>query len=156
CPPDLVKATGTACTDDGNVCTTDMCNGTVGTPACIHPAGNAGTVCRAAVNECDLAETCTGSSTSCPPDLVKAAGTACTDDGNACTSDMCNGTVGAPACTHPAGNAGAPCPDDGNPCTLDQCNGTSTSCQHPAGNAGAVCRAAVDVCDAVETCTGTS
>src|SRR5438034_1735749 len=88
--------------------------------------------CRAAVNDCDLAETCTGSSATCPADAVKSAGAVCTDDGNPCTTDVCNGTVGSPACQHPAGNAGAACADDGNPCTLDQCNGTSTTCQHPA------------------------
>src|SRR5439155_640888 len=125
--PTTVKSAGTACTDDGNVCTTDTCNGSTSNPLCTHPAGHAGTVCRAAVNECDLAETCTGSSTSCPANAVKAAGTACTDDGNVCTTDVCNGTVGSVACTH------------------------------PAGNAGTVCRAAVSGgCDIAETCTGTS
>src|SRR5882724_8359825 len=130
---------------------------------CQHPAGNAGAVCRAAAGECDLAETCTGSSASCPTtDVKKASGIACTDDGNPCTP-----------CQHPAGNAGAvcraaagecdlvdtctgtsatcpadvkkslgtACTADTNPCTLDQCDGTSNACQHPAGNAGATCRA---------------
>src|SRR5438552_14035613 len=106
CSADAVKAAGSACTDDGNPCTTDVCNGTLDSPACTHPVGNAGAVCRAAVNECDLAETCTGTSTTCPADAVKAAGTACTDDGNACTTDVCNGTVGSVACTPPAGNPG--------------------------------------------------
>src|SRR5438552_6869732 len=53
-------------------------------------------VCRNAVNGCDLAETCTGSSATCPADAVKSAGTSCTDDGNPCTTDVCNGTVGSP------------------------------------------------------------
>src|SRR5439155_11534580 len=52
CPPDTVKAAGTSCTADGNVCTADVCNGTVGAPACTHPAGNAGTVCRASAGVC--------------------------------------------------------------------------------------------------------
>src|SRR2546422_2558574 len=144
---------GAACTDDGNPCTLDQCSGTSST--CQHPAGNAGAVCRAAAGECDLAETCTGSSATCPTtDVKKASGIACTDDGNPCTLDRCDGTSNA--CQHPVGNAGAACADDGNPCTRDVCDGTSTTCQHPAGNAGAVCRAAADECDAVETCTGTS
>src|SRR5437899_8707675 len=144
CPADGPrKASGTACTDDGNACTLDQCNGT--SVACPHPAGNAGAVCRAAAAGCDLAETCTGTSSTCPTDVKKASGTSCTADSNPCTLDQCDGTNNT--CQHPAGNAGAACTDDGNPCTLDQCNGTSTVCQHPAGNAGTVCRAAGGDCD---------
>src|SRR5438874_3756592 len=186
CPADGPrKASGTACTDDGNACTLDQCNGT--STSCQHPAGNGGAVCRAAAGECDLPETCTGSSTTCPADGTrKASGRACTDDGNPCTLDQCDGT--STSCQHPAGNAatvcragagecdvaetctgssttcptdakkasGTACTADTNPCTLDQCDGTSNSCQHPAGNAGALCRAAVDECDATENCSGTS
>src|SRR5882724_10551412 len=94
------KTSGTACTDDGNVCTTDQCNGTVGSPLCVHNPGNSGTTCRSAANECDNAELCTGLSSTCPNDTVKASGTACTDDGNVCTTDQCNGTVGSPLCVH--------------------------------------------------------
>src|SRR5439155_666948 len=99
----------------------------------------ADTVCRAAGDVCDKAETCDGSSTACPPDAKQPATTPCTADSNPCTLDQCDGTSNA--CQHPAGNAGAACAADGNPCTLDQCNATSTTCQHPAGNARAVCRA---------------
>src|SRR5438094_862912 len=142
CPADGPrKASGTACTDDGNACTLDQCNGTStscpgdakkanGTACtadtnpctldqcngisntCQHPAGNAGAVCRAAAGECDVAESCTGSSTTCPSDVFKSNGTACTDDGNPCTADVCSGT--STTCTHPAGNAGAACPDRGS------------------------------------------
>src|SRR5437667_6191312 len=81
CPADGPrKASGTACTDDGNACTLDQCNGT--SVDCQHPAGNAGAVCRAAAGECDVAESCTGTSTTCPTDVKKANGTACTDDRN--------------------------------------------------------------------------
>src|SRR5207237_9583864 len=52
--------------------------------------------------------------------------------------------------------SGTACTDDGNPCTTDACDGSSDACQHPAGNAGAVCRPAAGVCDADETCDGTS
>src|SRR5262249_9760640 len=115
---------GAACPDDGNVCTTDLCNGSSTT--CQHAAGNAGTVCRAAVNECDNAETCTWSSTTCPTHTVKSWSATCTDDGNPCTTDLCNGSTSSPACVH------------------------------AAGNAGTVCRAAVNECDNAETCTGSS
>ena len=69
---------------------------------------NSSQTCRAAAGECDLPETCTGSSATCPADGPrKASGTACTDDGNACTLDQCNGT--SVECQHPVGNAGAVC-----------------------------------------------
>src|SRR5207249_3521961 len=109
-------------------------------------------VCRTATNECDMAETCTGTSATCPTDLFKSSTAACTDDGNPCTADVCSGT--SATCTHPAGNAGAPCLDDGDPCTTDTCDGASTTCQHPPGNPGAVCRAAANECDVEETCPG--
>ena len=117
------------CTDDGNGCTTDKCTGTSGAPACVHAAGNAGTTCRIAANECDVAETCTGTSTTCPTDAVKSNTTVCTDDGNACTTDKCNGTVGAPACVHAAGNAGTTCRSAANECDMaETCTGSSTTC----------------------------
>src|SRR2546425_3533165 len=97
------SASGTTCTDDGNVCTTDVCNGTSAT--CTHPAGNAGAVCRAAAGECDVAENCTGTSATCPTDAKQPAGTACTADTNPCTLDQCDGSN--VTCQHPAGNAGA-------------------------------------------------
>src|SRR5438552_369045 len=160
CPADTVKAAGTACTDDGNPCTTDVCDGTVGAPACTHPAGNAGAACRAAAGECDVAETCDGSSTACPTDLFKASGTTCTDDGNVCTSDVCNGT--SATCTHPAGNPGAVCRAAAGECdAAETCTGTSTTCPADAKQpAGTACTADAhpctpDQCDAAETCTGT-
>src|SRR5207244_12126711 len=86
------------------------------TNTCTHPAGNAGTVCRAVAGECDVAESCTGTSTTCPTDTFQPNGTACTDDGDPCTSDVCSGTS-AP-CTHPAGNAGVVCRAAVNECDV--------------------------------------
>src|SRR5262249_26774902 len=70
---------GTACTGDTNPCTLDQCNGA---GACTHPAGHAGAVCRPSVGQCDVAETCTGTSTACPSDGHQPDGTPC-DDANA-------------------------------------------------------------------------
>src|SRR5207244_3217731 len=75
CPADAKKASGTACTDDGNPCTLDRCDGS--NVACQHPAGNAGTVCRATAGACDLAETCTGASTTCPADGYPSSSPVC-------------------------------------------------------------------------------
>ena len=79
---------GLFCTDDGNPCTSDVCDGA---GACAHTAGNGGTTCRSATGQCDAAETCTGASTECPADLSQPDGTSCSD-GDACTSpDVCTG-----------------------------------------------------------------
>ena len=82
CPPDGFAAPGVPCTSDQNVCTLDQCDGSGN---CTHPAGNAGTVCRPATDQCDLAETCTGASVECPADQCQPNGTSC-DDGDACTT----------------------------------------------------------------------
>ena len=82
--------------DDGNLAAGDCCSST----CTIEPAS---TVCRAAAGTCDAAETCTGSSATCPADAPQPNGTSC-DDGNACTSDeSCQGG----ACT---GGSVATCP----------------------------------------------
>src|SRR5262249_2079275 len=62
------------------------------------------TTCRVAGGECDLAETCTGTSTTCPTDAKTPSGTACTADTNPCTLDQCDGASNV--CQHPAGNSG--------------------------------------------------
>jgi len=89
---------GTACTADANPCTLDQCDGT---GACGHPAGNAGAVCRPSADQCDATETCTGASTTCPPDGAVPNGTACTDGdpcttGEVCTAGACGGGILAP------------------------------------------------------------
>jgi hypothetical protein len=71
----------------GPVCA-DICNEAADN--CLDPAG---TVCRPAAGQCDVAETCTGTSSGCPADAHKPDGTAC-NDANACTSgDQCTGGV---------------------------------------------------------------
>jgi hypothetical protein len=92
-----------------------------------------GTVCRAATNECDLAEVCSGSSIACPTDRKKVNGAACSSDGNSCTFDICqNGQ-----CTHPVKPDREECDDDGNECTLDIC--LSGVCTHQPFVDGAIC-----------------
>jgi hypothetical protein len=175
---------GSACADDGNLCTTDVCAKHGNNMRCDHDPAPSGTVCRPTQGDCDVAETCPGgNSTICPADQLAAAGTVCADDGNACTVDTCDGSSWT--CNHAAGNVGAvcraaanecdyaetcdgtascpadqlladgtPCSDDGNACTSDQC--LSGLCGHTAGNAGALCRAARDACDFAEVCDGVS
>src|SRR5205085_7054676 len=91
CPTDSKQPNGTACTDDGNVCTADQCDGS--SAACQHPAANASVVCRAAAGPCDVAENfaCQGTTQVCPTDTFVASGTSCAADANPCTLDQCDG-----------------------------------------------------------------
>src|SRR6185503_15291839 len=56
-------ADGTACGDDGNLCSTDLCDGT--STVCQHAAGNGGVEC-AAAGPCENPGICLASSTACP------------------------------------------------------------------------------------------
>ncbi|NOK18538.1 kelch repeat-containing protein [Corallococcus carmarthensis] len=81
-----------------------VCNPSVSTSSwSFKPAT---TECRAASGACDVAESCTGTSASCPADGFKGSGTGCTSDSNACTQDVCNATG---SCTHPPVATGTSC-----------------------------------------------
>lgn len=109
CDPDTglcgmaAEPDGSPC-NDGDPCTTgDGCDAgscVGGAPACpiggciagCEPATGTclpaifGTECRPAGGVCDPAESCNGSSLTCPTDLFLAPGTSC-DDGDPCTTD---------------------------------------------------------------------
>lgn len=122
CPADAKKPNGTACTSDGNPCSLDICNGS--SNLCQHPAGNAGAVCRATAGVCDVAETCTGASTTCPPDAFLNFTNLCRPQNGGCDiQENCSGSS-------------PNCPPDS-----------------PRLN-GFVCRASAGVCDVSETCDG--
>src|SRR5204863_8908296 len=72
---------------------------------CTHPAGNAGTLCRAAAGPCDITESCTGSSTSCPTDTFLPSTTVCRASATPCdTAESCTGSSAAcPADTYGGG-----------------------------------------------------
>jgi hypothetical protein len=112
----------------------------------------AGTVCRAAVGPCDVAETCSGGATICPANAFEADGTSCADgatcngaevcasgvcqsgvpvdcdDADACTMDACVEPGGTCTLTPVSGccMTDTDC-DDGDACTLDVCESTTTN-----------------------------
>jgi len=103
-------AADTACPDDGNVCTTDVCDNSGN---CTHPPGNAGTVCRPAAGECDVTDTCTGSSAVCA-NTFKPDGTVCGKcPGDQCQTGVCSlhGDVDADGVCNEVDN----CPNVANP-----------------------------------------
>src|SRR5206468_516295 len=102
---------------------TDSCNGA---GVCVDGYLTATTTCRPSAGQCDVAESCTGSSGSCPPNGFQPSTTACvgTSNGGACDgTDSCDG----------AGN-----------CVDGYLTATTT------------CRPAAGACDVAESCTGTS
>jgi uncharacterized delta-60 repeat protein len=78
-----LEPNGSACPDDGQVCTADICDG-AGT--CRHPAGNTGAVCRPGAGPCDAAEGCDGQGTACPPNVVRPVGVGCRSAGKSVLS----------------------------------------------------------------------
>ncbi len=129
-------ANGLPCTDDGNTCTADYCL----TGACQHTALANGLPCEDGLY-CTIGDACAGGACtaggardcSASSDLCNTGtcdeatdackgnplpnGTACTNDANECTNDVCTGG----ACTHAPVSSGAPCASDGLGCTLDLC-----------------------------------
>jgi hypothetical protein len=175
--------------EDGNPCTKDSCNSGGG---CQH-APQSGLVCDDG-NSCTQEDKCSqGGCTGgkplgcddgdpCTLDGCDALGGcvhtaqdgSCTDDGNACTQDVCiSGKCSHPPtaeggtcledgdactqdvcvtgkCTHPAVKDTTPCTDDGNPCTSDAC--TAGKCAHPPVSFTLACaedgnECTADVCD---------
>lgn len=162
-----IRCTTNAQCFDNNPCTTEVCN--LSTNFCEYSNVANGTACgnQTPQSECDLADACMNGVCNANP---KPAGTACTDDGNQCTNDVCNG---AGACTHPNKPAGTPCNDglfctigetcnlgfcgggaanncnDGIPCTIDSCNESADVCEHTPVDS--ICNNNV-FCDGVEFC----
>ena len=140
CGNGVVEA-GEAC--DGGACCTAACQ-----------LATAGTVCRAKAGACDVAETCSGSSVTCPADGFVANGTSCSD-GNVCN--------GAETCTNGTCTAGtALVCNDNNVCTTDTCN-TSTGCVYTNNTGpcsdGVACTADVcsgGACQSTPSCPGGS
>ena len=163
CPADAFEPAGTTCTDDGNECSQDVCDGA---GSCAHPNLADGTACTDDGLFCSGVETCqAGTCTSagdpcssggeCADSCDEAAdhcwdktGTSCTDDGNECTDDVCDGSG---SCTHPALSLGTACTGDGNECTEDICDGTG-SCTHPSLSDGTACTDDGLFCTGAETC----
>ena len=116
------------------------------------------TVCRASSGSCDAAESCSGTSASCPADAFQPASTVCrTSSGTCDPAESCSGTsASCPAdAFQPASTV---CRASSGSCDVaETCSGTSVSCPANAFQpATTVCRASSGSCDIAETCSGTS
>ena len=118
--------------DDGNPCTADGCDTTLG---CTNTD---------IVVACDDGDPCTKSDM-CQAGVCGGEATAC-DDGDSCTADACDPSTGA--CTHDALADGTVC-DDGLACTTnDKCSGGTCT----GANGCVACGSAAD-CDDGVACT---
>jgi cysteine-rich repeat protein len=154
CPNDDKRNNGFPCTSDGLPCTVDACDGS--SVACQHPVGNAGAVCRPAAGGCDVEESCTGSSPSCPADVLSGSGAECRPSAGPCDpAETCNGS--SPSCpANGFASSTTVCRPSAGGCDVaETCSGSTAACPANAfAPSTTVCRGAVDVCDVAETCTG--
>jgi len=111
-------------TSNGGACDgTDSCDGANN---CVDGFAAGTTICRPAAGQCDVAESCTGSSGACPTDGFAAATTACVGTSS---GGVCDGT--------------------------DSCNGSGV-CVDGFAAATTICRPAAGQCDVAESCTGSA
>ncbi len=159
---------GLACTDDGNACTDNVCQA----GACVAVNDNTnscsdGNVC---TNDACVGGVCQGTNVSCPADTdcqtfvcnlttgmcdaqSTNEGLGCTDDGNACTDNVCRAGVCA------AENDDTNVCTDSNPCTTDACvagacTGTSITCPADTDCQTFVCNATTGQCEPQSTNEG--
>jgi choice-of-anchor A domain-containing protein len=180
CPADTKQPDTTVCRGSAGTCdVAEYCTGT-GNDCPADGYASSATQCRVASGECDVAEFCTGSSASCPANGYQASGAECSSDGNACTSDVCDGAGG---CGHPQLPAGTVCgswqvcsstgqcvnanecwiggiqyaagaTNPNGPCQV--CDPSRSASDWSFAPATTQCRGSAGVCDAAEYCTGSS
>lgn len=162
------KSDRTPCTDDNNGCTNDLCDGA---GSCEHTAKLDGSLCSdqdtcTSVEACSGGQCVAGTGVVCnaPPGecyeaigacnagtgecsyMPRAVDSACSDDDNACTNDICDGFG---MCVHRAKADGAAC-DDLNACTqTDTCQGGACSGDNPVicNVSPGQCYSSAGVCD---------
>ncbi|MCC7538368.1 MAG: hypothetical protein IT379_19240, partial [Deltaproteobacteria bacterium] len=176
CPMDLFAPAGAPCADgvcdglggcapctEGAACATGRAceRGRVSCAAgrfeCVSAGPvTAGTSCREAVGDCDVAESCDGVGLDCPTNRFEPSSTVCRAGGGCDRTERCTGTS-------------ADCPPDAlEPATTvcralvpggcdvaDRCTGTSPVCPPDVVRPnGTSCRTSTGVCDAPESCDG--
>ena len=118
----------------------------------------AGAVCRALAGVCDTAESCDGTSLTCPADVLKSSGATCRGALGPCdVAESCDGTsASCPKDILAAG--GTMCRAATGPCDeAAVCTGAVAACPANVFKAStAVCRASAGECDAAELCSGTA
>ena len=133
--------------DDGNTNPDDCCSATC-------EFESAATICRSSAGVCDIAETCTGASDTCPADTLEPITTECRSAAGVCDApDFCDGA--AASCTADVKLA-SECRASAGVCDLAEvCDGVADECPTDAFEPITTeCRSAAGVCDVPESCTG--
>jgi cysteine-rich repeat protein/ELWxxDGT repeat protein len=151
CSP-LCRPVGVGAACPGLGCSDGAC-GPDGT--CVLTLRPAGTACRPAAGDCDVAESCDGVSDMCPADAL-AAGVTCRAAAGLCdVAETCDGT--SVACPPDGFQVGTVCRAVAGECDVaETCDGTSAACPADGFQVGTLCRAVAGECDVAETCDGTS
>ncbi len=153
---------------DGVCCDSACGGGAADCQACSKAAGGsvdgtcqmtaAGTVCRAAAGSCDVAETCTGTSTVCPADKLRSRSYTCRAAAGPCdAAEKCSGSSVTCPADKLASNTTVCRTAAGSCDVVEFCSGSSPAC--PADQfkpVVAVCRPSAGACDLADFCTGTS
>jgi hypothetical protein len=171
CIPEPVS---TPCEEDGDLCTTDHCNGN---GLCVFESSVS---CPGPTGPCDGGEVCNEQTGACEPQPDQPSSTPCEADGDQCTIDHCDGAgscvnestlncqppnlpcEGGEECNPatgqcdplPDGPPSTPCPDtDQNVCTTAGCDGAGGCDQGHLPNDGLGCDDGA-VCTTGDVCTG--
>ncbi len=124
---DCAECNEAADCDDGNPCTSDVCDTAAGTCSHVASAG----ACNDG-NACTRTDVCMGGA------CVGMDPTDCSSGGPECRqpAGTCNPATGA--CEYPPSTLGTVCTADGNPCSDDVCDGAG-GCIHPNRPNGSAC-----------------
>jgi hypothetical protein len=141
---------------DGEECDSAISGSDCCTAECLFVSSS--TECRASTGDCDVAESCTGSSAACPADALASSSTECRASADACdVAETCTGTSD----TCPAdgfASSSTQCRASAGSCDVaETCTGSSSTCpSNGFASSSTVCRSSAGVCDISETCTGSS
>src|SRR5205814_6998576 len=115
CPADGFASPSTRCAgaSQGGACDDDAPDHCTGTSnSCVDVFRAASYTCRISAGQCDVAETCTGTSGACPVNVFASASTTCTgtSQGGACDDNMVDHRTGTSnACVDVFASARVPC-----------------------------------------------
>jgi hypothetical protein len=150
---------GDGATTGSESCDLGGANGQAGsccTSSCTF--ASAATTCRDSGGACDIAETCSGNSATCPADLLANSGTTCRGANGACDiAETCDGT--SPTCgSDTFVSSSTSCRSATSICDAEEfCSGSGPNCPGDSfADSTTECRGSGGECDIVENCTGSA